>query len=69
MNRLGEVLQEYEDFTSFSKLHSDAKTNNCRVTRAEWEACGECTYRFIVQADRFLRNMVRAIVGDNVGSR
>lgn len=63
MNRLGEVLQEYEDFTSFSKLHSDAKTNNCRVTRAEWEACGECTYRFIVQADRFLRNMVRAIVG------
>ena len=37
MNRLGEVLKEYEDFTSFSKLHSDAKTNNCRVTRAEWK--------------------------------
>ena len=62
MNRLGKVLQEYEDFTSFSKLHSDAKTNNCRVTRAEWEACGEDTYRFTIQADRFLRNMVRAIV-------
>ncbi len=63
MNRLGEVLKEYEDFTSFSKLHSDAKTNNCRVTRAEWEACGDGSYRFTVQADRFLRNMVRAIVG------
>lgn len=63
MNRLGEVLKEYEDFTSFSKLHSDAKTNNCRVTRAEWEVCGDGSYRFTVQADRFLRNMVRAIVG------
>ena len=53
----------YTDFTSFSKLHTDVKTNNCRVTRAEWACRGDGLYVFTITADRFLRNMVRAIVG------
>lgn len=62
MNRLGNVLKEYTDFTSFSKLHTDVKTNNCHVDIAFWEKDGE-DWVFTVRADRFLRNMVRAIVG------
>ena len=62
MNTLCEVLKEYEDFTSFSKLHTDVKTNYCRIEYAWWEKKGEL-YEFTICADRFLRNMVRAIVG------
>lgn len=62
MNALCEVLKEYQDFTSFSKLHTDVKTNNCRIEYARWEKKGEL-YEFTIRADRFLRNMVRAIVG------
>lgn len=63
MNRAAELLYEYTDFTSFSKLHTDAKTNNCRVTHAVWRRVGEHEWVFEIEADRFLRNMVRAIVG------
>lgn len=63
MNRAAGALTEYSDFSSFSKLHSGAKTNNCRVTHARWEREDEHTWVFTIQADRFLRNMVRAIVG------
>lgn len=56
------LLFDYEDFTSFSKLHTDTKTNNCNVYEAEWEEKGHLLV-FSVSADRFLRNMVRAIVG------
>lgn len=62
MNQLCSVLFDYNDFTSFSKLHTDVKTNNCTITFAEWEKEGN-QYVFTIQADRFLRNMVRAIVG------
>jgi len=62
MNKLCEILKEYEDFTSFRKLHSNAKTNNCRIDAAFWEQI-ENDYVFTITADRFLRNMVRAIVG------
>ena len=64
MNRAAALLLETDDFTSFAKLHSDAKTNLCRVTRAEWvadSATGGMT--FVISANRFLRNMVRAVVG------
>ena len=64
MNQAARLLLEVEDFTSFAKLHSDAKTNICHVTRAEWvpdPTTGGMT--FIITADRFLRNMVRAVVG------
>jgi tRNA pseudouridine38-40 synthase len=62
MNTAANTLKEYRDFTSFSKLHTDAKTNNCVITHAEWTQHDD-EYVFTIQADRFLRNMVRAIVG------
>jgi tRNA pseudouridine38-40 synthase len=62
MNKACEVLFDYTDFTSFSKLHTDVKTNNCRIMQAGWQQEGD-VWVFTVQADRFLRNMVRAIVG------
>lgn len=62
MNRLCPVLKEYTDFTSFSKLHTDTKTNNCRIMKAEW-TIEDDVHVFTIKADRFLRNMVRAIVG------
>ncbi len=63
MNIAAKALYEYSDFTSFSKLHTDVKTNNCKVTHAEWRRVGEHEWCFEIEADRFLRNMVRAIVG------
>ncbi len=62
MNRLCGVLKEHSDFTSFSKLHTDVKTNICRIEHAGWEKKGDLLV-FTIRADRFLRNMVRAIVG------
>ncbi|MDR1743225.1 MAG: tRNA pseudouridine(38-40) synthase TruA [Dysgonamonadaceae bacterium] len=62
MNKLCTVLMEYSDFTSFSKLHTDVKTNICRIDEAYWTQDGT-DYVFTIKADRFLRNMVRAIVG------
>ena len=62
MNEAAKILFEYTDFTSFSKLHTDVKTNNCKIMAARWEQ-REDEWIFIVEADRFLRNMVRAIVG------
>lgn len=62
MNEACKVLFDYIDFTSFSKLHTDVKTNNCRIMHAEWTPAGDM-WKFTIRADRFLRNMVRAIVG------
>ena len=62
MNEACKSLFEYIDFTSFSKLHTDVKTNNCKIFQAEWREEGDRLV-FIIKADRFLRNMVRAIVG------
>lgn len=63
MNRAAAMLLDTDDFTSFAKLHSDARTNICWVSRAEWVGLGENRHVFIITADRFLRNMVRAVVG------
>lgn len=63
MNQAAELLFGYTDFTSFSKLHTDVKTNNCRIMQARWEQLSSTEWAFVIQADRFLRNMVRAIVG------
>lgn len=65
MNEACKILFEYEDFTSFSKLHTDNKTNNCKIYKAFWEQNGT-EIKFTISADRFLRNMVRAIVGTMV---
>lgn len=62
MNRAAECLLRYEDFTSFAKLNSNNKTNICHISHAEWSREGDCLC-FTVVADRFLRNMVRALVG------
>ena len=70
MNEAAACLMNYTDFTSFSKLHTDVKTNNCKISHAQWEQEGE-QWVFTITADRFLRNMVRAIVGTlvDVGRR
>jgi len=65
MNQACKILFEYEDFTSFSKLHTDVKTNNCRILQAEWNKKEE-QLQFTIKADRFLRNMVRSIVGTTI---
>ena len=62
MNQAAARLLDYTDFTSFSKLHTDVKTNNCCITHAQWAQEGD-QWVFTITADRFLRNMVRAIVG------
>lgn len=74
MNEAASHLMHYIDFTSFSKLHTDTKTNNCKISHARWtriesdplldgnESASEL-WMFEIRADRFLRNMVRAVVG------
>ncbi|MBB5334416.1 tRNA pseudouridine38-40 synthase [Chryseobacterium koreense] len=65
MNEACKILFEYDDFTSFAKLHTDNKTNLCKIYKAEWTQNGS-ELKFTISADRFLRNMVRAIVGTMV---
>ncbi len=62
MQKASDILLAYEDFESFSKVKTDVKTFICRIDEARWETD---TYRleFVITANRFLRNMVRAIVG------
>ena len=62
MNEAASHLFDYSDFTSFAKLHSDVKTHICRIMYAHWEKTDDGLV-FCIRADRFLRNMVRAIVG------
>lgn len=68
MNEAAAILYEYEDFECFSKVKTDVHTFNCTVTNAEWKLEGN-ELTFYISANRFLRNMVRAIVGTllNVG--
>ena len=63
MNQAASVLMEYKDFTSFSKVNTDTKTNDCTITEAHWDRVEEDQWCFTITANRFLRNMVRAIVG------
>ena len=62
MNEACLALFNYTDFTSFSKLHTDVKTNNCTIYKAEWKQSDDC-WIFTIKANRLLRNMVRDIVG------
>ena len=62
MNEAASLLKAYSDFTSFSKLHSGNKSNICTVSEAVWRRDGIYLV-FTITADRFLRNMVRSIVG------
>ena len=63
MNEASAILLEYKDFTSFSKLHGNAKNNLCNIFHASWTDDGNGEICFVITANRFLRNMVRAIVG------
>jgi len=62
MNEACEILIKHDDFSSFARLHSDTKTNICRIFSAGWIRT-DTNLVFTIKADRFLRNMVRAIVG------
>lgn len=62
MNRAAAIVMEYTDFSCFSKSNTQVKTNNCKIAKAEWVET-ENGIVFHISADRFLRNMVRAIVG------
>ncbi len=66
MNRAAEILFDYKDFQSFSKVKTDVKTFLCRIDEARWERRGKHELVFRVSADRFLRGMVRALVGTMV---
>ncbi len=63
MNKAGEFLLGTNDFTSFSKVNTDVKTNICTVSKAQWVQVDTHNFYFEITADRFLRNMVRATVG------
>jgi tRNA pseudouridine38-40 synthase len=62
MNAAARIIMEHTDFSCFSKSNTQTFTNNCKITRAEWIYSEHCLV-FHITADRFLRNMVRAIVG------
>jgi tRNA pseudouridine38-40 synthase len=62
MNKGAALIKKATDFTSFSKRHTDNKTNFCKISYSKWEQ-KEQMLVFTIEADRFLRNMVRAIVG------
>ncbi len=62
MNAAAAHLLKVKDFTSFSKVRSDVKTHICDVRSANWNFMGD-KWVFTIESDRFLRNMVRAIVG------
>lgn len=63
MNEAAQLLLRYEDFGAFCKSHADVKTTLCHLTKAEWRQVGEGQWLFEIRANRFLRNMVRAVVG------
>ncbi len=62
MNKAAKVLFEYTDFSAFAKSNTQNFTNNCKIYKAEWKE-EKGLIVFTISADRFLRNMVRAIVG------
>lgn len=62
MNKAAEMMMSHTDFSCFSKSNTQVKTNNCKISRAVWIA-KDGGMTFYISADRFLRNMVRAVVG------
>lgn len=63
MNEAAESLLGRQDFASFCRVHTDVKTTICDVREAKWVVENEYEAYFVITADRFLRNMVRAVVG------
>ena len=63
MNEAAAILMTYEDFGAFCKAHADVKTTLCHITAAQWLQTSPSSWYFEITANRFLRNMVRAVVG------
>lgn len=63
MNEAAAMLLEYDDFGAFCKSHADVKTTLCHVSHAQWHQVTDGEWYFEITANRFLRNMVRAVVG------
>ena len=63
MRQAGLTLKDFTDFTSFSKLHTDTNTNDCKIFEFEINSLQDGRIEIVIAADRFLRNMVRSIVG------
>lgn len=63
MNEAADMLKRYDDFGAFCKAHADVKTTLCKVTVARWHQTSPTTWYFEIRSNRFLRNMVRAVVG------
>lgn len=63
MNKAGKLLMKHEDFSAFSKVNTQVKTNLCKIKRADWKKDNAGNLVFTIRADRFLRGMVRMIVG------
>ena len=63
MNKAARHLLGKQDFASFCRTHTDVKTTICDVREAKWVQESETEAYFVITADRFLRNMVRAVVG------
>lgn len=63
MNKAAQLLLGKQDFASFCRVHTDVKTTICDVREARWVVENEYEAYFVITADRFLRNMVRAVVG------
>lgn len=62
MNQAAQILMEYDDFTSFAKLHTQVKTNICHLSHAHWDTL-DGQWVFTIRSNRFLRNMVRSVTG------
>ena len=63
MNHAAKLLLGKQDFASFCRVHTDVKTTICDVKEAKWVIENDHEATFVITADRFLRNMVRAVVG------
>ncbi len=65
MNKAAKILFDHIDFSAFAKSNTQNATNNCKIIKAEWKEENDLLI-FTITADRFLRNMVRAIVGTHL---
>lgn len=64
MNRAAAFLKKYNDFTSFCKVNDQRHDNKCTVFSAAWKSTGDREWIFTIKANRFLRGMVRIVVGN-----
>ena len=66
LKEISATIKEHTDFTSFSKRNTQAFTNNCTIETSYWEQVAVNQLRYTVRSNRFLRGMVRGLVGTMV---